>query len=409
MQTILQALAAIRANAVRAGITMFIIAIGLMALVGVVTSIDGVKYWLISSFSTLGANTFRVVNRAATVKIGGGRRFNEPKVTPISLAEAMNFKQQFGNQADVCITGSGNFQATIKYQQEKTNPNIQLIGTDENYLKAYRYSIVEGRNFTQDELSSGAKAIIIGWEVKKKIFPYQSPIGLKINADNHIYKVIGVLGELGTSGSNGGDKICIIPVSTLHNDFSSDNRSFTLNVFVSRPEEMEQFMEEARGIFRFVRKLMPQEPNNFDVVKSDQFAEEVMRDLGLLTFSATLIAFITLFGASVALLNVMLVSVTDRTKEIGIRKALGATKWNILSQFLTEAILICQIGGMLGIVLGLAAGNAVSHYIMKTGFVVPWAWIFAGIFICFIVGIASGLYPAWKAARVDPIESLRYE
>lgn len=410
MQIIFQALDAIRANLLRVGITMFIIAIGLTALVGVVTSIEGVKYWMVNSFSSLGANTFRILDNAVTVKMGGrGASSKKTKKPNIELKEALAFKTEFGERARVCLTGSGNFAATVKFGQEKTNPNIQVIGTDENYLNVYRYNIAEGRNFSEDELTDGAKCVLIGWDVKRTLFPYGSALGKKINVDNNIYKVVGVLSELGQSGSMGGDKIVLIPIPTLRMDFPSANRSYSINVFVDRPEQMPYMMEEATGIFRFIRKIEPGETNNFDIAKSDQFAEEILKDLRLLTFSATLIAFITLFGASIALLNVMLVSVTDRTQEIGLRKALGATKINILLQFLAEAILICQIGGILGIFMGLGVGNLVSQFIMKTGFVVPWEWIGGGIVLCFFVGIFSGLYPAWKAARVDPIESLRHE
>lgn len=406
-----QSLEAVRTNLVRAGVTMFIIALGITSLVGVLTSIDGVKYWLSNSFSSLGTNTFRVLNNASGARRGGAGS-QGIKSPPITFEEAMNFKEKFGDKAIVSLTGSGNFAGTVKHGSQKTNPNIQIIGTDENYLKVFRYDIDEGRNFSEDELVGGAKVIVIGSEIKKTLFPYGSPIGEKINVDNHIYKVIGVLSEIGTSGSMGGDKIVLIPLETVRADFPSKGitgRSFSINVFVSRPEIMDYLMEEAKGIFRPIRKLSLEQNDNFEIARSDSFVTELMDNLRLLTVSATLIAIITLFGASIALLNVMLVSVTDRTKEIGIRKALGATRQNIMFQFLWEAILICQIGGIIGILLGMGAGNVVSTVLMKSAFIIPWAWIGLGLLLCFIVGIISGIYPAWKAASVDPIDSLRYE
>ncbi len=404
---ILQAFEAVRTNLLRTSVTMFIIALGITSLVGVLTSIDGVKYWMANSFSSLGTNTFRILDYSSGVRMGGGGR--KKPYPNITYSESNQFQEKFTDRAVVCLTGTGNFAAVVKNEIAATNPNIQIIGTDRNYLKVYKYTLKEGRNFSEEELLSGDKVIIIGNDIKNKLFPNGSPVGARINADNHIYKIIGVLAEMGTSGSAGGDKICLIPIETMRGDFPSDDRSFSLSVYVENPITMPFLMEEAKGIFRLIRKLNPGDPENFEVVKSDQFVEELMSNLKILTLSATLIAIITLFGASIALLNVMLVSVTDRTKEIGIRKALGATQFNILLQFLTEAVLICQIGGVIGIFLGIAAGNIVSTLIMKSIFVIPWNWMVLGLFLCFIVGIVSGIYPAWKAARVDPIESLRHE
>jgi putative ABC transport system permease protein len=402
-----QSISAIRDNLFRAGITIFIVAIGITSLVGVLTAIDGVKYWMGNSFSSMGTNTFRLVNRSGSVRMGGGPD-ESVRYTEITYTQAMEFKERFRDYASVSVTAGGSFATQVKYRQETTNPNLQLIGTDEDYLKTARYTIAEGRNLTREDINLGRNVTVLGYAVKQKLFPKESPIDKMVSINGKSYLVVGLFEEMGSTGSMGGDKILIIPVSSLRQDFPSTGRSFTLNIFVDDPEEMNYVMEEAKGTFRLVRRLRPNEANNFEVVRSDAFVDELMSNLRVLTLSATLIALITLLGASVALLNVMLVSVTERTNEIGIRKALGATQRNILMQFLLEAIMICQIGGLLGILLGLLVGNIVSAF-LSAGFVIPWLWIGIGLVACFVVGVASGIYPAWKAARVDPIDSLRHE
>ena len=221
-----------------------------------------------------------------------------------------------------------------------------------------------------------------------------------------MYKVIGVYDKVGTSSMSGGDKIVVVPISTLRNHYKYI-RSLMLNAYVEDASRMDYYMDEARGQFRLTRKLRPSQPDNFSVTKSDAFVENFMENMQVLTISAQVIALITLLGASVALLNVMLVSVTERTNEIGLRKAMGATRNSIMLQFLIEAIVICQLGGLLGIALGLGIGNIISTQAFNSSLVVPWTWLFIGLFACFLVGIGAGLYPARKAAKVDPIESLR--
>ena len=403
-----QALQAIRANWLRAGITMVIIAIGIMALVGVLASIDAIKSSLSGSFSALGANTFRVQNRQSSVKLGG-RGQNEKPFPEIEYLEAKRFQQMLRSADAVSLNQAATFTAKASYQDRKTNPNLVVQGGDANYLKTARFEIQEGRQFTPDEDESGAKVAIIGAEIKNKLFPYESAIGKTINVDNHIYHVIACLAEVGSSFGSSADEFVIIPMNTLRYDFSEYVRSFSVSVYVEDAARMGDVEEDARGIFRQVRGLKPGEADNFSFAKSDEFIEKFLENFKILTLSAIFITIVTMLGASVALLNVMLVSVTERTNEIGIRKALGATQNSILSQFLTEAILICQIGGFLGISLGLLAGNLVSRLLKNPMFIFPWPIIGLGVVLCLIVGVAAGIYPAWKAAKVDPIVSLRYE
>ena len=404
-----QSLDAIRANLFRAGITIFIIALGITALIIVMTSIEGIKYGMSNSFSALGSNTFRIQNRSFEIRFGHrGRRSNRKRNPNISYREALDFQEKFGNLAVVSASVYGSGSAKAKYKSETTNNNIGLIGTDQNYLTTSRYVLEEGRGLTEEDVTLGRNVVVIGHEIREKLFRFGSPLGEPININSHIYKVIGVFEKMGTMGMSGGDRTAIIPITTLRNHYPNHG-SLTLNVYVENTKEMPVMMEEAKGVFRTSRKLKVKEENDFALSSSDEFINQLFDRLSFITGTAQIIALITLLGAAVALLNVMLVSVTERTSEIGLRKAMGATRSNILRQFLIEAIVICQLGGLLGILIGIMGGNLVTSFLFEGSFVVPWGWVITGITACLIVGVAAGYYPAWKAARVDPIESLRHE
>ncbi len=402
-----QALLAIRDNKFRAGVTIIIIALGITALIGVLTSIDGIKNKLTESFASLGAETFEIVNWGTSVQVERRGRRRKQSFPNITYREADEFKQRFKVDGWVSLTGIGTGVAQVSYLQEKTNQNIQVMGTDQNYLETSQYVLDEGRNLNPDDVQLARNVVLIGSEVQKILFPYGSPIDKLITANNHIYKVIGVLKEVGSS-SGEGDKKLIIPITTLRRHYPNHG-SLRISVKVKDLETMDNAISEATGIFRLIRDLNLREEDDFSIRKSEGVIENLMENLSVLTVSAKIIAIITLLGASIALLNVMLVSVTERTREIGLRKAMGATKRNILSQFIVEAIVICQLGGVFGIVLGLSAGNLFSTLLLESGFFVPWLWIIIGIISCLLVGVSAGIYPAYKAAKVDPITSLRYE
>ena len=386
---------------------MFMIAFGITALVGVFTSIDGVKFWLTNSLTTLGSNTFRIQNRVSSIQTRG-RRMKRKVYPSISYQEAMGFKKNFGETGIVSITGYGNFQTVIRYDRNTTRNNIQILGTDENYVITANYKISEGRNLDPIDVELGKNVIVVGKEVKDRLFPYSSPIGKQVQVEGNYFTVVGVFEEIGQAGMMGGDKVCIIPVSSLRKNFSLPNQSYGINVYTQDPSLMPEKIAEAIGAFRLVRGLRPIDEENFSISKSDTTVESLMENLQVLTGSATLIAIITLLGASIGLMNIMLVSVTERTREIGVRKALGATSRTILFQFLTESITICLLGGIMGILFGVGIGNLIGSY-LGSNFRFPLNWTMMGIGISVAVGLASGLYPAWKAARLDPIESLRHD
>ncbi len=398
----------IRSHLLRTILTVLIIAIGIMALVGILTSIDAIKFFLTENFTMMGANTFSIKNRSMRVHIGSQRekaRYFEP----ISFDEATSFREQFDFPAFTSVNAFATHTATLKYKSEKTNPNIAVLGTDENYLATSGNDLSKGRNFSSTEVYYGSHVVILGSELEKTLFKNnEDPVGRIISIGPGKYRVIGVLKEKGSSIGFSGDKNCYLPLNNVRQYFPSPNRSYTINVMADNPEMMESAIGEATGLFRIIRGTPLGEENDFEMAKSDRLVSMMLENLKYIRYAAVFIGIITLIGAAIGLMNIMLVSVTERTREIGIRKAAGATRRTIRNQFLAESVVIAQIGGILGIIMGIAIGNVLSM-IIGSSFIVPWAWILLGVTLCFIVAIASGYLPATKAARLDPIESLRYE
>jgi len=401
------AFTSIAANKMRAVITALIISIGIMALVGILTAIDGIKASINNSFSDIGANTFNIKNRGSSVQFGTKGKV-QPKYQTITKQEAYSFVENYQYPSTASLSVNASFASTVRYNSYKTEPNIMVMGGDENYLKVSGYDLTIGRNFGKQEIESAANTVIIGKEVANKLFKKQSPIGESVFIGGAKYRVIGVLKEKGTAMGFGGDRICIVPLENARQVFARPNMSFVITVAVENVLNMDLAVEEAEAVFRKARKLPVMADNNFEILKADNIAKELIDMLSYATIAATVIGFITLLGAAVGLMNIMLVSVTERTREIGIRKSIGATAKVIRSQFLIEAIVICQIGGIGGVLLGLGIGNLVS-VLMSGGFIIPWLWIISGLVLCLIVGLGSGLYPAIKASKLDPIEALRYE
>jgi putative ABC transport system permease protein len=284
-----------------------------------------------------------------------------------------------------------------------------VFGGDENYLATSGYELESGRNFSSQEIQYGNHVVIIGKDVVNALFNKKTdPIDKIITVGSGKYRVIGVLKSKGNSMGFGGDKVSILPLANVRQYFSRPNMTFTINVMVTNSQLMDAAVGEAMGTFRRIRKVAIGEDENFEITKSDNLANLLIDNIQKVTAGATAIGIITLLGAAIGLMNIMLVSVTERTREIGIRKAIGANAKTIRSQFLVEAIVICQIGGLLGIVLGIAIGNLISMQ-LGVGFIIPWFWIISGIILCMFVGLISGLYPAIKASKLDPIEALRFE
>lgn len=409
LENIKVALGAVRSNLLRSILTVMIIAVGIMALIGILTAIDTAIYSFNDNFSSLGANSFSI--RPTGGRASGNRRGRRAKRgDPITYKQATKFKEVFDYPGTVSIYMTGTRNATVKYGNEKTNPNIRLTGIDENYLNMRGLELEVGRALSLTEIQNGNNRAIIGKDLVDLLFKGKpdKALGQSISVGNLKYKVIGVLVSKGSSMNQSEDKVVLVPLLSVKNYYGTGKTNYSINVAANSAEDLEGAESAAIGLFRNIRNLRLSQENDFEMRMSDGLVSFLKENTVTLRMGAIIIGLITLIGAAIGLMNIMLVSVTERTREIGITKALGATRRNILIQFLTEAIVICQIGGIIGIILGILMGNVVTYF-LGGNFLMPWLWIGVGVATCMIVGLFSGLYPALKASRLDPIESLRYE
>lgn len=408
-ENIRQALRAVRSNMLRSILTLLIIAFGITALVGILTAIDSAIFSLSDNFSRLGANSFQF--RPAGTGIQGNRGGRQAKDgESISFDQAMNFKDRFQYPASITASLYCTRSATVKYGDEKTNPTVRMTAIDENFLEVKGAELSHGRNFTAVEARNGANKVIVGMDIVDKLFDEkpETALGKTVSISNIKFKIVGVQKSKGSSMNQNEDNQVMVPLLTGKRYYGVSRTNYDLAVAVDNAADIDNAISMATGIFRNVRGLKASQDNDFEIKKSGSLVDIIKENTVNLRAGAAAIGFITLLGAAIGLMNIMLVSVTERTREIGITKALGATRRNILIQFLTEAVVICQMGGIVGIFFGTLIGVGVAKA-MSGPFVMPWGWIIMAILICMAVGLLSGLYPALKAARLDPIESLRYE
>lgn len=408
-ETIRQAFRSLRANLMRTSLTLLIIAFGIMALVGILTAIDSIIYSLSDNFSSLGANAFTIAPRGA--ELGGqrqGRRIRQGD--EISYEQALKFKQRYDFPARVSLSMAGPSNAEARFGDKKTNPNVSVIGVDESYIHVKGYDLKLGRNFVANEIESQYQRAIIGMDLVDLLFDGQPEKALDqpLFLSNLRYRIIGILDSRGSSINQAGDRVVLVPVTLVRQSYGNARRNVDLVVGVYQSLELDEAIDAAIGLFRSIRGLRLQEEQDFQIFKSDGLVSLIKDNTLQLRLAAIGIGIITLLGAAIGLMNIMLVSVAERTREIGVVKALGARKRDILYQFLAEAVIICNLGGLLGIVLGILAGNGVS-FLVGSPFIIPWAWMGLGILVCTLVGLLAGILPAAKASRLDPIESLRYE
>lgn len=409
----------VRSNRLRTGITVAIIAFGIMALIGIITAIDAMNGSLRDSFSTMGANgftisykeRFRFGNDNQTEKVEKGKKQKKSNLDkPIQLSEAELFKSSFKYPATVSIALGGPGGTEMRYKSKKTNPNVRVSGGDENYLQVNGFTVEFGRNLNRLDVQTGRNVCVLGSDVAKKLFGETSKmkaVDKIINVAGVPYRVIGVLKPKGSSALMRADNVIITSYNNVRR-MGNSSPSFTIGVMADDVQLLNGAVAEATSVFRGIRRLTPGEDENFVTEKSDKLAETFISLLGSIQAAAGFIGMITLLGAAIGLMNIMLVAVNERTREVGLIKALGGKRRNIRQQFLFESTIISLLGALFGIVLGVLVGNLFSLF-LHTGFVVPWAWVIAGVIICSGVGLLAGLWPAIKASRLNPITALRYE
>ena len=410
LENVWEALRSIRTNLLRTILTSLIIAIGVTSLVGCLTIIDGIQSSVNNSFAGLGANAFDVRNREIFKIRKQGEQ--EKYYPPIDYREAKLYKEKFGHSAIIGLKVNVTFNAEVKYESKQTNPNTRIMGTDENYLDVKGFKISSGRVFSSNDLENGTNVCILGVDVISQLFDKNiNPMDKEITILGQKMKIIGLLEKKGSMMGGGDDRVIFVPLEAGRK--MAVGRSLTFDIVTSVPNinDLENVIEEARGIMRIVRQDVIGMPDSFSIERSDSLAKQSESITDILRIAGFGIGFITLLGAAIALMNIMLVSVTERTQEIGIRKSLGATPYLIRMQFLMEAVVICLLGGIGGIILAIIIGNLFAQLLMgnSASFIIPWVWMSLGITVCVAVGLFSGIYPAYKASKLDPIESLRYE
>jgi putative ABC transport system permease protein len=402
------ALGSIRTQLLRTILTILIIAIGITALVGILTVVSALKNTLSSNFASMGSNTFNISQYETSTRRRGGGDID--KVNPIiSYPEAKAFKENYQYPfTETSLSFTATSRAEVKFESQKTDPEISVVGVDEHFLGNSGLQTSLGRNFTGFDIDNNAYVCVVGSDFEKGLLKDVNPIDKIISIRGAKFKVIGVLKEKGSTFGNSQDLRVLIPIQVARSLFTAPNINYTMSVMVAKEALLNEAVDNANNMMRRVRELNPVQENNFGVSRSDDLINRISEMTDVLSASAWIIGIITIFGSSIALMNIMLVSVTERTREIGVRKALGAKRSTIAFQFFIETLIIGQLGGLVGIVFGILIGYGISTAI-DFSFVIPWSAVIAAVITTFIVAVVSGSYPALKASKLDPIEALRYE
>ncbi len=394
------------AHKLRSALTMLGIAIGVFTVIGAMTIITALQRSIEEQLNVLGSTSFQVSKYPAIHSHGPGNPYANRR--DINIAQAQRAKELLADTGATISLQVSAWGKQVFFEDKKTNPNNRLIGTDEAFITGRSYNVALGRNVTREDVEFGRAVCVIGSDTRERVIPVGDPLGAVIRLDGQGYRVVGVLERKGELFGQSQDNLVVIPITRFLQVYGRERRSIGVNVQARTQAEMNETMDRTYGAMRVVRGLQPEDPNDFEIFSNDTLVQAFDKIANVVGAGAFVISFIALVAAGVGIMNIMLVSVTERTKEIGIRKSLGAQRRAILRQFLIEAVVIAQCGGLIGIVFGVGGGNLAAKA-MEADAVFPVMWTLIGFGFCSAIGIIFGFYPAWKAARLDPIEALRFE
>jgi putative ABC transport system permease protein len=400
------ALTALRANKLRSALTMLGVAIGVFSVIGVMTALSVIGTSIENGLSFLGSNLFQFAKYPA-VNAGGDPEIKYANRRNISLAQAYEYKRLMEGQAGAICLKVFDGGKPASYDRVKIQ-GLTLVGTNENFLIANSYTLGYGRNISPEDVELGRSVTVVGKRVETKLFPNQNPIGKTIKINEKPYQIIGVLAEKGSNFGQSQDNLLLVPITRYFSDYGWVNRTVNIATQSTSQATYNQTLDKAIGAMRAARGLKLSEENDFAIYSNDTMVSAFAAIAGTIRIGAFIVSAIALLAAGIGIMNIMLVSVTERTREIGLRKAVGAKRNDIVRQFLLEAVVLSEIGGLAGILIGVLGGNGVALY-FEMAMVFPWGWAITGLVVCSLIGIGFGFYPAWKAAKLDPIDALRYE
>jgi putative ABC transport system permease protein len=409
-EIIKMAMASLGANKLRAALTMAGITIGVFSIISVMTAIGALQSSIESGISFLGSNIFQFAKYPVNIDAGGNVKKKYQNRRNITYQQALRYAELMQGEAqEVALKSFGrDVKGQAVYNGVKTTPSLTVVGTNKGFLAANAFNLGYGRNLNEEDIALARAVAVIGKNIEKRLFPHETPIGKTLRMTGHTYTVVGVLAEKGTSFGESQDDFFIMPITRFFQNYGENNRTVNIATQPFSTELYSRTVDKGISAMRIARGLRPEQDNDFEIYTNDSLKSAFISVAGVVSIGAFVISFIALVAAGIGIMNIMLVSVTERTKEIGVRKSIGARSRDILRQFLTEAVFISEAGGILGIILGIIAGDLLAAW-LKVDLIFPYGWAVAGLLVCSAIGIGFGLYPAYRAASLDPIEALRYE
>lgn len=398
-------LQSLKSNRLRTALTILGVVVGIFSIIVIMTILTMLQNSIDEGLSSLGKNTFQIQKHDNV--FGGGPRMNDRNRKDITIEDGIRLREML-TQAKYVGVEQWQFGVVAKYQSKETNPNYSIAGVNTDAMKTNDWNVEEGRDFREDDINYSANVCLVFHPLIDKLFPNSNPIDKEIRVDGRPLRIIGIVEPQTALFGQSRDNYVIVPITTWQSMYGRYGRSVNITVMSQGKEDYNDVIEAATGYMRTIRKVEPGQPNDFYIFSNESMIEQTNQITGPIKIIALAISLIALVAAGVGIMNIMLVSVTERTREIGIRKALGARKIWILIQFLFEAIILCLLGGLIGIVIGVGIGNFAGSFLNAQS-AVPWNWVMIGLTMCVAVGIIFGTYPAYKASNLDPIEALRYE